>query len=436
MNRISTIKFQQFLSVSVSLLICLFMTACGGGSSSSGSGSSSSGAASTTKFRTGSNVVALSVDGGVFNSVNAPFVSVTVCSTTNTSSCLTIDHILVDTGSVGLRIFNQPSTTTAALSTLGLSAVTDPANSANSVGECLTFVQGNTWGPMKTANITIGQKSAGNVAIQVIDNTTAPTYIAAPAACTQTGTMMNTPKDFGANGVLGIGLNLQDCGALCVPSNNSAAVYFDCSTANGCVNIGMPLINQIQNPVSQFSSDNNGVILSFNSVAVTGATSVAGTLTFGIDTETNNASQNQNTILADINGNFVTTFEGATYAGSYLDSGSNGLFFNPPANYGIAICSSPLDGFYCPNNTENFSAQISGQTGSSGIATVSFSVANTLALFNTGNYVFANLGGTETNVSGQGNTFDWGLPFFLGRDVYVAFEGQHTTKATGPYFGF
>ena len=440
MNQIFSVKSQHFFSMAVSILICLLMAACGGGGGGSGSSTNSnsnsnsgnnngSSGDSTNTLRSGSNVVAINLDSSVFNAVNSPFVTVTVCSTTTPSACLNIDHILVDTGSVGLRIFNQPNTT-AALSTLNLSAVTDPSNPANAVGECLTFVQGNTWGPMKSATIQIGQKTASNVAIQVISD---PSFFAAPSSCTG-NTLMTTPTDFGANGVLGIGLTLQDCGSLCTVAANGANIYFDCSNA-GCNNIAMPLINQIQNPASLFSSDNNGVILSFNGVSSSGAAIGTGTLTFGIDTETNNVSQNQNTILADSNGNFTTTFQGRTYTDSYFDSGSNGLFFNPPSN-SIASCSGTPPSFYCPPVTDSFTAQITGLTGSSGIAAVSFSVANANSLFNTGNYVFNNLAGDATNIPLQGYTFDWGMPFFLGRDVYVAFEGQQTSKNTGPYFGF
>jgi hypothetical protein len=32
--------------------------------------------------------------------------------------------------------------------------------------------------------------------------------------------------------------------------------------------------------------------------------------------------------------------------------------------------------------------------------------------------------------------FDWGLPFFFGRTVYTAIEGQSTPAGVGPYFAF
>jgi len=33
-------------------------------------------------------------------------------------------------------------------------------------------------------------------------------------------------------------------------------------------------------------------------------------------------------------------------------------------------------------------------------------------------------------------TFDWGLPFFYGLNVYTAIEGQNTPAGTGPYVAY
>ena len=65
--------------------------------------------------------------------------------------------------------------------------------------------------------------------------------------------------------------------------------------------------------------------------------------------------------------------------------------------------------------------------------TVNFSIANALALFaNQDNVAFANVGGTSA-LSGY---FDWGLPFYFGRNVFTSIEGQTTPVGTGPFVAF
>jgi len=75
-------------------------------------------------------------------------------------------------------------------------------------------------------------------------------------------------------------------------------------------------------------------------------------------------------------------------------------------------------------------AQILSFSGASGgQAVVPFQVANTQSLVDTRNSAFNNL-------AGEFSTFDWGLPFFLGRTVFVGIEGQSSSLGTGPFFAF
>jgi hypothetical protein len=63
---------------------------------------------------------------------------------------------------------------------------------------------------------------------------------------------------------------------------------------------------------------------------------------------------------------------------------------------------------------------------------VTFSVANADSLFNDNPtaFVFENLAGPNS----QG--FDWGLPFFYGRNVFTAMEGKTTPGGMGPYWAY
>jgi hypothetical protein len=46
------------------------------------------------------------------------------------------------------------------------------------------------------------------------------------------------------------------------------------------------------------------------------------------------------------------------------------------------------------------------------------------------------LGGPSISSSNFPAGFDWGLPFFFGRNVFVAIENATTTAGTGPYWAY
>ena len=68
------------------------------------------------------------------------------------------------------------------------------------------------------------------------------------------------------------------------------------------------------------------------------------------------------------------------------------------------------------------------------IQAISFDVADADAL-TANNPTFSalpNVAGTNSLPS----SFDWGLPFFYGRRVYVAIEGQSTAAGLGPFVAY
>jgi hypothetical protein len=187
------------------------------------------------------------------------------------------------------------------------------------------------------------------------------------------------------------------------------------------------LTQQVQNPVALFASDNNGVIIELPAVSAPAAT-LTGSLVFGIGTQSNNALGTATVYTPDANGNFTTTYKGASYNTSFIDSGSNGYFFLDSTITGLTDCGSAESGFYCPSSTANISATNQGSNGASG--PVNFSVANAATLFSQKDSVFSDLGGPAPNL------FDFGLPFFFGRNVFTAFEGKSTSGGTGPYWAY
>lgn len=118
---------------------------------------------------------------------------------------------------------------------------------------------------------------------------------------------------------------------------------------------------------------------------------------------------------------------------SYLDSGSNAVFFLDQGTTGISLCPGDMNIFYCPTVTTNLNAAVTG-VGTS--ANVRFSVANAGQLA-ARNFAFNNLAGPMGGYPDpQQPSFDWGLPFFFGRSVFTAIEDKPTPAGSGPYFAF
>ena len=394
------------------------MIACGGG----GTPTSNAGGNSITPATT--NVAPLVVDPGpAGNYTNGLFVTVTVC-VPGTATCQNIDHVLVDTGSEGFRVLSS-------VLTLNLPQQTDATG--NVIAQCNGFADGTfTWGPLASADIQIAGEKASAVPIQVIGEAQIPV----PAACT--GTDNDTVQTLEANGIVGIGPFLQDCGSFCVTSVPSPAFYYTCSST-GCVGTVQPLAAQLQNPVSMFTADNNGTIIELPGVSNSGAATVAGSLVFGIGTQSNNGLKGATPLAIDPgSGTIATQFNGQQYSGTVIDSGSNGLFILDAGTLGITTCPSPDDSFYCPGapsttalNQRSLSAINFDSAGDQ--STVNFSIANAEYLFglNGGtNFAFNNLGGPNSGA------FDWGLPFFYGRNVFTAIENQNTPIGTGPFYAY
>ncbi len=383
---------------------------------------SASGSAILTVTGSGSttaavNVLPITVNGPLCSAVtssnylNKPCVSVTVC-THNTSTCQTIDDILLDTGSFGLRIFKQ------ALNV----PLTQATSGSGLLAECLLFGDGSSvWGPVQIADVILGNEKAQNVPIQVIDSTFGTSSIA--SIC---GTPDQSPTVAGYTGILGVGVFIQDCGPGCAPPNSNNGIYYSC-TGGSCTGVAVALADQAQNPVALLTADNNGVIVELPSVPSAGSPSVDGILVLGIGTQTNNMPSGVTTYHTDQFGDIVTIFDGISYTSSIIDSGSNGLFFTAPSASLLPTCA--VD-WFCPPSTTTLSATNTGASGSPS-GGVLFQIGNFTSLTSSSNNVFSDIGGP-----GAPNQFDWGLPFHFGRSVIVGIEGKTSSIGTGPYFAY
>lgn len=418
-----------------------FAAGCGGRASiAKSSGTTVAGSAN------GNNVMPIAVDGGpsanqATGSVyeDAAFGSATICAP-GTTNCMTIDHLLIDTGSTGLRVFASE------VAQLNLPAV--DASNGSAAYDCVNFVDGSfIWGAVEKADVTLGGETANNVPIQLISGS----ETGVPSSCSNGSTMNeNTEALLGANGILGVGLEPTDCyydgASVCDPASGlistpPSPAYYTCSGST-CHPAFIAEANQVANPVALFPADNNGVIVELPAVNGT-APSVTGSLIFGIGTESNNQLPSDATIFTLACDAFTTVLDNQTFGitdantcsgpGSFIDTGSNGLYFPNAPN--LPLCPSNtaagnLSSYYCPASTKSLTATNQGEDGTSKVT--GFSVSNAESLFTSpatqSDAAMNSLAGT--NPAGAG--FDWGLPFFFGANVYNAIDGKSVPSSAPP----
>ena len=416
---------------------------CGGGNSSvttiSGAGVSGgqSGPEVVIDQPQGPNTTEVVVDSGpaggfVLGVANLPYVSVTVCAPGSTTACAVIDHVFLDTGSIGLRLLRSK------VAALGLPLA---AAGSGTVVECYPFVVGAVWGPMASADLQIGGERAAGLPVQLIDD--GSPQVAAPTADCQAaanGDLLASATALQANGVLGVGMLRYDCGLLCEQGQYAGGytLYYRCDAGGSCQPLAVPGSAQVQNPVSSFAADNNGTIVVLPAVPPTGASVARGRLVFGIGTQANNQLAPGVTVLrvdpdpTSASYLYLAASLGATaYPYSYVDSGSNGLFFDDAALPTACAAAGSGSAWYCPSSPQALTAQVHDGFGVQ--VKVDFSVASADLLFATSNVAFADLGGAAGTANA--GAFVWGLPFFYGRRVYTSIWGQ-TLAENGPWYAF
>ncbi|MFL9907792.1 DUF3443 domain-containing protein [Paraburkholderia sp. RL17-337-BIB-A] len=358
------------------------------------------------------------------NFPNQPYATVTICipGVQGANQCATIDHMLIDTGSAGVRVLASALGSALAGRLPAQTGATDDPTSGAPISECTQFLSGYTWGPIKRADVTIGGKVAGNLPIQVISDGA----YAVPSDCLASGLSdLGTANDLGANGVIGISPAVRDWPL--AAQYALSATYYYCPSKNSCKGTRVPLDTQVMNPVANFTSDNNGTIIRLPALPSGGQASVTGELVFGIGTQQNNAlPSNANIIPLDGDGFFTTVYKGGTFVKAAIDSGSNTNTFRD--------ATIPVDHWdrYTPSTTLSLSAALKSGNGATAPVTMPFQVANMASLM-AGQYAAHDDLGVYTSSSSY---FIWGLPLFYGRNVYTALNGSRVGTQTGPFVAF
>ncbi len=402
------------------LLVPTLLSACIGGNGTT--------AATNDSVPPTPNTLTVTVDSGpaaAGGAINHAYVTVRVCTAGSKTQCASIDHVLLDTGSWGLRLVGS----VLAAGGVTLSGETDAQGLA--IEECVTFGGGQTWGPVALADVSLAGESAAKLPVQVMDD--AGSSAPPPATCGAGGTLINGVSGFNANGVLGIGVFAQDCGAACVSAAAPLPIYYGCTPAAVCTAENAALSAQVTNPVAMFAADNNGIIVNLpNLQNANGDAAVQGEVTFGIATQTDNSlpATGLTVLGANASGDFTATYNGsATVLPAIIDSGIDSYAFDDPS---IAVCASgAFVGYYCPAVAPQAAFAVNTGVGVNiATNTVDFAIADPNT-FVANAAAFIDLAG-----GGGSTTFTWGMPFFYGRKIYIGIDQRVAATYTGPYYAY
>lgn len=238
------------------------------------------------------------------------------------------------------------------------------------------------------------------------------------------------------------------------------AVFAGCGTGSssgpsgptsGCGNTTVPLSQQVANPISYLSSNNNGLMLQFPYLSSTYGSNVTGYAVLGVATTSNNTPATApnipggttfNTLQADPNINdsgysMFTTQWGSGTDNGFIDSGSTTMVFPNAVTPSIPFDNNSADQtylFYTPASSTAYTATNVGYGGSPSVATT-FDIENIDTSFNTIYNVYSQWGIVD-NLGTLTGDFDWGLPFFLGRTVFVGLEGTSSSLGSGFYWSY
>jgi hypothetical protein len=326
--------------------------------------------------------------------MNRPLVSVTIC-VPGTATCQTIDNVLVDTGSTGLRLFESVVT---------IPVPREQLSATNTFYECESFESGDTWGPLATADIKLSGEVAPSATIQLVGDTT----YTPPASCASSANPLSSPQTAGFNGILGV-TGQTDCGNACF--SGPTFYYYQCITQgqnNLCQQTILPTAQLVWNPVALFPTDNNGVVFDIPAIPASGAVNVQGSLYFGLGTESNNQLEGATIYQFPLTAYLTTGTYGAGFDSGTPDFGLlNNVVFDFPT------CGV----IYCPASPTALSVEIAGANGEATILDVV--AADITPELNQG----MTADSMYVGPSYGGNTVTLGFSFFYGRRIIYTWGG-------------
>ena len=332
--------------------------------------------------------------------------SIEICSSGSSTHCHRVDNVMVDTGSVGLRLQER-----------ALNGFILPAEQSGGqdVAECFSFVgHSNIWGKVRLADVHLGGLVASNIPVQVANGS-----LMRPAD----GTCPNYNNDPASNGTLGIGRGTLE----------HIGILYTCD-ADDCRKLpsgSIPEALRVPNPISRLPKDNDGEIFLIPPATSAISKELSGTLIFGVNSAANNKLDPQLTILPlDAGGFFTTQFDGRSYSKSYIDSGTQTIGFLDPT---LQTCTNSSTD-YCTTKVRNlFMATLTPNAQSRPIQSF-FRIMQEPG-------IPGRLYDLYDDIVSAGNSpdnFVWGLPFFLEKRLVLVQEGKtpEGSRYTGPFYAF
>ena len=341
---------------------------------------------------------------------NRMVVTVTVCEP-GTSHCATIDNIMVDTGSTGLRLERSAMPADLVLPVFA-------GATGKPLAECLRFVHDDAWGPLYRTDLHIGGLVAKSLPIQVISSDLAPQ----PAGCPVSAAKPTS------NGTLGIGPHVYNCQGVCAQNAGRPDVFVWEAGSWQPFPGAVPAESRLPNPITFFPQHGNGVVLEMPASPEGGTDEIVGTLTFGVGTSVNNRMRGAKLLHLNTSGYFTTRFDGVDFSRSYIDSGTETYLF---ADDGLPRCPGMVWAF-CVSPSRTLEAMMVGTDGRQ--IRVPFTVGDYRGALD--RRVGAWDGFAEV-AERSTNAFVWGAPFFVGRRVALVFDGKVTSDTgavTGPFY--